>query len=165
MGIPNDPERWMRQALREAEAAADEREVPVGCVIVSEDRIIGRGHNRIEALQDPTAHAEILALTAAAATAGSWRLPDAHAFVSLEPCLMCVGALLLARIETVWFGPREPKFGACGSLTDAPALPGLNHRMRVEGGVLESESAALLRAFFRERRREGRAGTGPGPAD
>ena len=155
----------MRLALREAEAAAAEREVPVGCVIVSQGRVIGRGHNRVEGLQDPTAHAEILALTAAAATAGTWRLPEARAYVTLEPCLMCVGALLLARVEEVWFGPSDPKFGACGSLVDAPALPGLNHRIRVEGGVLEAESAALLRDFFRARRKAGHLPEFPGPGD
>lgn len=153
----------MHRALREAEAAAVEGEVPVGCVIVSEGRVIGRGHNRVEALQDPTAHAEMLALTAAAGTAGSWRLPEAHVFVTLEPCLMCVGALLLARVEAVWFGPREPKFGACGSLVDAPTLPGLNHRIRIEGGILEEESAGLLRRFFRERRKAGLLSEDPPP--
>jgi len=142
----------MRQALREAEEAAAEGEVPVGCVIVHEGRIVGRGHNRVEALQDPTAHAEMLAVTAAAATLGSWRLEGTQVFVTVEPCLMCAGALQLARVEAVWFGPREPKFGACGSLVDVPALEGWNHHMRVIGGILEKEAAALLREFFRQRR-------------
>jgi tRNA(adenine34) deaminase len=144
----------MRMALREAEQAAEEDEVPVGCVIVHEGRVIGRGHNRVESLQDPTAHAEILALTAGSTTLGSWRLTGAHVYVTIEPCLMCVGALMLARVEAICFGPREPKFGACGSIVDAPALPGWNHRLRVVGGILEQESAALLRAFFRKRRLE-----------
>ncbi len=152
MDFAHEAEHWMRLALQEAEAAANEDEVPVGCVVVHEGRLIGRGHNRVESLQDPTAHAEILALTAAAATLGSWRLPGACAYVTVEPCLMCAGALILARIETIWFGPREPKFGACGSLLDAPALEGLNHRLRAVGGILEDESAALLRDFFRRRR-------------
>ncbi len=147
-----DPERWMRQALREAEEAAAEDEVPVGCVVVLEGRIIGRGHNRVEGLKDPTAHAEILALTAAAGTMGSWRLPGAEVYVTAEPCVMCVGALHLARVDSVTFGPREPKFGACGSVVDIPVLPGLNHHLRVVGGILEEEVAALMRAFFRSRR-------------
>src|SRR5512134_2785662 len=114
LDFASEAERWMRMALREAELAAEEDEVPVGCVIVQEGRVIGRGHNRVESLQDPTAHAEILALTAGSATAGSWRLIGAHAYVTIEPCLMCVGALMLARVEAICFGPREPKFGACG---------------------------------------------------
>jgi tRNA(adenine34) deaminase len=156
------PEQWMRRALLEARLAAEEGEVPVGCVIVHEGRIIGRGHNRVEALQDPTAHAEILALTAAASTLGSWRLPGAEAYVTVEPCLMCAGALLLARVDRVWFGSSEPKFGACGSLVDAPNLSGLNHRMQAIPGVLEVESADLMREFFRRRRAEK---NGAGPAD
>lgn len=158
MNFASETERWMRQALVEAEAAAGEDEVPVGCVVVHEGRLVGRGHNRVESLQDPTAHAEILALTAAAATLGSWRLPGAQAYVTVEPCVMCIGALHLARIETVFFGPREPKFGACGSVVDIPQLGGLNHRVRVVGGILEDECGALLRDFFRKRRRSGHAG-------
>ncbi len=152
----------MLQALDEARSAASEGEVPVGCVIVCEGRIVGRGHNRVEALQDPTAHAEILALTAAATTMESWRLPGASVFVTAEPCLMCVGALLLARVEAVSYGTREPKFGACGSVIDATALPGWNHRLRVVGGILEEESAALMKEFFRVRRRDGRVVEGGG---
>ncbi len=163
MDFASETDRWMRLALREAEEAASEGEVPVGCVIVHEGRVIGRGHNRVESLQDPTAHAEILALTAASATLGSWRLPGAHAYVTVEPCVMCIGAIHLARIETVYFGPREPKFGACGSVVDIPELGGLNHRVRVAGGILESESAGLLKEFFRKRRREGRAIEPDGP--
>lgn len=159
-----ETERWMRLAISEAEAAAAEDEVPVGCVVVHDGRVVGRGHNRVESLQDPTAHAEILALTAAASTLGSWRLPGVHVFVTVEPCLMCAGALILARIDTVWFGPREPKFGACGSRIDAPAIEGLNHRIRCVGGILENECAALLRDFFRKRRSEGDGEPGAGPA-
>jgi tRNA(adenine34) deaminase len=148
------PEQWMRRALLEARLAAEEGEVPVGCVVVHEGRIIGRGHNRVEALQDPTAHAEVLALTAAASTLGSWRLPGAEVFVTVEPCLMCAGALLLARVDRIWFGAPEPKFGACGSLLDAPQLPGLNHRLQVIPGILEGESTAIMKEFFRKRRAE-----------
>jgi tRNA(adenine34) deaminase len=150
----NDPERWMRQALREAEQAAEEDEVPIGCVIVHEGVIVGRGHNRVESLQDPTAHAEMIALTAATSTLQSWRLTGAHLYVTVEPCLMCVGAMLLARIDTVWYGPSEPKFGACGSLVHAPTLPGLNHRMRVVQGILAHEAAAMMQDFFRNRRKD-----------
>jgi tRNA(adenine34) deaminase len=139
----SDIERWMRQALREAELAAEEGEVPV----------------RVEALQDPTAHAEMLALTAATSTVGSWRLEGAQVYVTVEPCMMCVGALLLARVEAIFFGPHEPKFGACGSIIDAPAIPGWNHKLRVVSGILAEESASLLRAFFREKREEARGGT------
>jgi tRNA(adenine34) deaminase len=148
----SEAERWMRMALREAQEAGEAGEVPIGCVIVLEGRVIGRGRNRVEGLQDPTAHAEMLALTAAATTMESWRLPGAQAYVTLEPCLMCTGALLLARVESIWFGAREPKFGACGSILHAPTLPGLNHSLRTIGGILESESANLLQAFFRSRR-------------
>ncbi len=154
MELATVPEQWMRRALLEARLAAEEGEVPVGCVVVHEGRIIGRGHNRVEALQDPTAHAEILALTAAASTLGSWRLPGAEVYVTVEPCLMCAGALLLARIDRVWFGSSEPKFGACGSLVDAPNLSGLNHRMQAIPGILEVESADLMREFFRRMRTE-----------
>jgi tRNA(adenine34) deaminase len=160
MDFSTDPERWMRHALLEAEQAAREGEVPVGCVVVFEGRIIGRGHNRVETLQDATAHAEILALTAASATMGSWRLPGAEAYVTVEPCLMCVGALVLARIERVWFGSSEPKFGACGSLIDAPRIQGLNHRMQTVGGILEPESADLLRSFFKEKRKNTQTAAG-----
>jgi tRNA(adenine34) deaminase len=156
-GAAANAERWMLHALREAEAAAAEDEVPVGCIAVFEGRIIGRGHNRVEALQDPTAHAEILALTAAASSLESWRLPGVHVYVTVEPCIMCAGALILARIDTVWFGAREPKFGGCGSRVDLPAVDGLNHRLRVVGGILEPEISDLMRGFFRAKRRNGRA--------
>lgn len=140
---------WMRQALEEARRAADEGEVPVGCVIVLGDRIVGRGRNRVEGLQDPTAHAEILALSAAAGTLGTWRLDEATAFVTLEPCMMCLGAFHQARVARVVFGAAEPKFGACGSRLDLTGSLGLNHAVRIERGVRAEESADLLRRFFR----------------
>jgi tRNA(adenine34) deaminase len=140
---------WMRQALEEARRAADEGEVPVGCVIVLGDRIVGRGRNRVEGLQDPTAHAEILALSAAAGTLGTWRLDEATAFVTLEPCMMCLGAFHQARVARVVFGAAEPKFGACGSRLDLTGSLGLNHAVRIERGVVAEESADLLRRFFR----------------
>lgn len=142
----------MRAALAEAEAAAAEGEVPVGCVVVQGGRILGRGRNARERLRDPTAHAEIIALSAAAATLGDWRLAGCTLVVTLEPCPMCMGACLNARIERVVFGAREPKAGACGSVVDLSAPPGYNHRLTVRGGVLAEASAALLTAFFRARR-------------
>jgi len=146
-------ERWMRLALDEARAAADEGEVPVGCVIAAAGRLLGRGHNRVEALQDPTAHAEILALSAAAGTLGSWRLSGACIYVTAEPCAMCMGALLQARVERLVYAAPEPKFGACGSRLDLTHVEGLNHTVRVERGLMAEESAALMRSFFRTVRR------------
>lgn len=143
---------WMRQALEEARRAADEGEVPVGCVIVIGDRIVGRGRNRVESLQDPTAHAEILALSAAAGTLGTWRIEQAIAYVTLEPCMMCLGAFHQARIQRVVFGAAEPKFGACGSRLDLTGRLGLNHALQIDRGVLATESAELLRQFFRSLR-------------
>ena len=144
-----DDGRWMRLALEEARLAAGESEVPVGCVIVGDGRILGRGRNRVEALQDPTAHAEILAISAAANTRGSWRLTGATAYVTLEPCAMCTGAFHQARVERIVYGAAEPKFGACGSRLDLTAVEGLNHTLRVDAGVLADEAGALMREFFR----------------
>ncbi len=140
--------QWMRLALDEARRAFEEGEIPVGCVIVSAERIVGRGYNRVEALQDPTAHAEILAISAAAASLGSWRLTDAAAFVTLEPCMMCIGAFHQARVARIVYGAAEPKFGACGSRLDLTGPLGLNHALRIEGGVLAEEASGLLRQFF-----------------
>lgn len=145
---------WMQLALAEARASAEALEIPVGCVIVSGGRVIGRGHNRVRAMQDPTAHAEVIALSAAAATLGDWRLNDATAYVTTEPCVMCMGAFYLARVARIVYGAQEPKFGACGSRVDLTRIPGFNHTLRVEGGVLAEESASLLREFFRALRRD-----------
>ncbi len=153
-------ERWMRVALAEAKAAAEEGEVPVGCVVVRESMIIGRGHNRTEGLKDPTAHAEILALGAAASCLGNWRLSDATVYVTVEPCLMCTGALVLARPERVVFGARDPKFGCLGSCYDIAKDNRFNHQFRVTEGVLADEAAGLLREFFRTRRSGERVGAG-----
>lgn len=142
----------MEAALAEARAAASEGEVPVGAVVVYEARIIGRGHNRVEIAQDPTAHAEILAVGAAAQTLKSWRLDGCALYVTLEPCHMCAGALVLARIERLVYGARDPKAGACGSLAMVPQDLRLNHRAEVIPGVLAAESGALLEAFFSRRR-------------
>ncbi len=144
--------RWMEMALSQAQQALLEEEVPVGCVIVLGGRIVGRGHNSVERLGDPTAHAEMLALSAAADTLKSWRLLDCSLYVSLEPCTMCIGAMHLARIKRLVFGAPDPKFGACGSILDVPAEPRWNHSLEVRGGVLDEEAAALMRGFFRRLR-------------
>ncbi|HKO21294.1 MAG TPA: tRNA adenosine(34) deaminase TadA [Candidatus Eisenbacteria bacterium] len=149
---PSD-ERFMQAALAEAEAAESEGEVPVGAVVVLEGRIIGRGHNRVEAAQDPTAHAEIIAIGAAAQTLNTWRLDDATLYVTLEPCHMCAGAIVLARIARLVYGARDPKAGACGSLAMVPQDLRLNHRAEVVPGVLAADASALLEQFFRARRR------------
>ncbi|HAT09116.1 MAG TPA: tRNA-specific adenosine deaminase [Planctomycetes bacterium] len=142
----------MHSALAEAEAAAQEGEVPVGAVIVHQGRIIGRGRNARERLGDPTAHAEMVAITAAASAIGDWRLEDCTLYVTLEPCPMCMGACLNARVPRVVYGAREPKAGACGSILDLRAPPGFNHRVAVAGGVLAEPCAEILVRFFRARR-------------
>ena len=145
-------ERWMRVALDEARAAARHVDVPIGAVVVHSGRIIGAGHNERERREDPTAHAEVIALRAAAATLGSWRVLDATLYVTLEPCAMCAGAIVLARVPRVVWGAADPKAGAAGSVLDVLAEPALNHRPATLGGVLEEECAALLRGFFEGRR-------------
>jgi tRNA(adenine34) deaminase len=153
-------ERWMRAALAEAEAAAAEGEVPVGCVVVHGSRIIGRGHNRSEALKDPTAHAEIIAIGAAATALENWRLTGATVYVTIEPCLMCAGALTLARPDLVVYGARDPKFGCLGSRYDIARDNRFNHELKVVEGVLATEASGLLKEFFRVRR-SGKQGTVP----
>lgn len=142
----------MQAALDEARKALSHHDVPVGAVIVRDSHIIGRGCNQRELLQDPTAHAEMIALTAAATTVGRWRLDACTMYVTLEPCAMCAGALILARLARLVYGAADEKAGACGSLFDLHADPRLNHRVPTTTGVLADESAALLRAFFRSRR-------------
>ena len=146
--------QWMRLALEQAQLAADKEEVPIGCILVGEGRLLGRGHNRVEALQDPTAHAEILAISAAAGTLGSWRLIGVTAYVTVEPCMMCMGAFYQARLDRVVFGASEPKFGACGSRLDLTRIEGLNHTVCVEGGLLADEAAGLMKHFFQSLRNE-----------
>jgi tRNA(adenine34) deaminase len=158
-----DHERWMRQALDEAFAAEEEGEVPVGAVVVYENRIIGRGHNRTVATSDPSAHAEILALGAAGAAVGDWRLTGVDIYVTLEPCAMCAGAIQLGRLRRVVFGPRDPKFGGCGSVLDVLRESRLNHQVEVLEGVLADESRSLLQGFFRRLRTEDRVTAMPDP--
>ena len=151
-----DHEWYMRAALREAEAAAAEGEAPVGAVIVHEGQIIGRAHNLRETLQDPTAHAEMIALTQAAGALSSWRLTGCTMYVTLEPCPMCAGALVLARITRVIYGAKDPKAGACETLYQITEDPRLNHQVAVAGGVLAEECAFVLSEFFSKKRKEGR---------
>jgi tRNA(Arg) A34 adenosine deaminase TadA len=142
----------MTEALREAALAIPEDEVPVGCLVVHEGHVIGRAHNQRERLNDPTAHAEMIALTAAAEVLGRWRLSGCTVYVTLEPCAMCAGAMVLARVDRLVFGPRDPKTGACGSLYNIVRDGRLNHRIEVTEGVLAEKSATLLREFFQKMR-------------
>ncbi|HEV2769877.1 MAG TPA: tRNA adenosine(34) deaminase TadA [Solirubrobacteraceae bacterium] len=150
--MTGDDEHFMGLAMREAEAALAHDDVPIGAVVVRAGEVVGAGHNERELLSDPTAHAEILALRAAAGRLGSWRVLDSVLYVTLEPCAMCAGAIVLARVPRVVFGTVDPKAGAVGSVLDILAEPRLNHRPAVTGGVLAAECAALLRDFFALRR-------------
>jgi tRNA(adenine34) deaminase len=145
-------EEYMREALALAAQAAAAGEVPVGAVVVKDGRVIGRGSNRPISSADPTAHAEIVALREAAAAEGNYRLPGCELYVTLEPCAMCVGAMVHARIARVVYGTHDPKTGACGSIVDLPAIAHWNHHGTFEGGVLAEECAVLLKRFFAERR-------------
>ena len=152
-GIAMEPDaHFMRLALNEATDALDEGDVPVGAVVVRGERVIGRGHNQRERLNDPTAHAEMIALTAGAASVGSWRLEGCTLYVTLEPCVMCAGALVLARLQRVVFGAIDPKAGACGSLYTIPSDVRLNHQVDIASGVLSAECGRLLTDFFARRR-------------
>ena len=148
----------MHLALAEARAAAQEGEVPVGAVAVFEGRVVGRAHNQRELLRDPTAHAEMLALTQAAAALGRWRLAGVTLYVTLEPCVMCAGAMVLARIDRLVYGADDPKAGAIRSLYRVVEDPRLNHRVEVRSGVLADECGGLLSEFFRQRRSRRDAG-------
>ena len=147
-------EGWMRWALKEAEKALVKDEVPVGAVVVHEGRIIGRGHNQIESLQDPTAHAEMIAISAAANALQSRRLENCSLYVTLEPCAMCAGAVVLARIDELIFGAHDPKAGACGSLRNIVEDRRLNHRVKIHSGILENESSDVLKMFFEKLRKK-----------
>ncbi len=149
--FPRD-EYFMRLALREAERALEHDDVPIGAVIVKDGEVIGVAHNERELRGDPTAHAEVIALREAATALGSWRVLDAVLYVTLEPCAMCAGAIVLARLPRVVFGAGDPKAGAAGSVLNVLDVPQLNHRPECRGGLLAQESADLLRAFFAERR-------------
>ena len=149
--FPRD-EYFMRLALREAERALAHDDIPVGAVVVKDGEVIGTGHNQRELRADPTAHAEMIALREAARGLGSWRVLDTVLYVTLEPCAMCAGAIVLARVPRVVFGTTDPKAGASGSVLNVLAEPRLNHRPQVESGLLAEDCADLLRAFFASRR-------------
>ena len=142
----------MRLALREAERATEHDDVPIGAVVVRDGEVVGAAGNERELRSDPTAHAEVLAVREAAQALGSWRIPDSVLYVTLEPCPMCAGAIILARIPRVVYGATDPKAGAAGSVLDVLGEPRLNHRPEVAGGLLAEESAVLLASFFETRR-------------
>lgn len=142
----------MRLALREAERALEHDDVPIGAVVVSDGEVVAAAHNERELRADPTAHAELIALREAARALGSWRVLDSVLYVTLEPCAMCAGAIVLARVPRVVYGTADPKAGAAGSVMDVLNVPQLNHRPVVEAGLLAEDCAEILRAFFAERR-------------
>jgi tRNA(adenine34) deaminase len=145
-------EHFMRLALREAERATEHGDVPIGAVIVRDGEVIAASGNERELRGDPTAHAELIALREASTKLGGWRIPDSVLYVTLEPCVMCAGAIVLARVPRVVFAAEDPKAGAAGSVLDVLGEPRLNHRPQVESGLAAEESAALLESFFRSRR-------------
>ncbi len=150
---PEDDMRFMRLALEEAQLAADEGEVPIGAVVVCEGEVVARAHNRRETDHDPSAHAEFAAMVAASQALERWRLTGCTVYVTLEPCLMCAGLMVNARVDACVYGAPDPKGGACGTLYDVSHDPRLNHEFEVRSGVLADEAAAQLRAFFRARRK------------
>ena len=153
-GSAADDERYMRMALDEARLAAEEGEVPIGAVVVCDGRVVSRAHNRRETDADPSAHAEFSAMVAAARELGRWRLTGCTVYVTLEPCLMCAGLMVNARVDRCVYGASDPKGGALGTLFDVSCDPRLNHAFAVSAGVLGDEAADLLREFFRARRRK-----------
>jgi tRNA(adenine34) deaminase len=149
--FPRD-DYFMRLAVREAERALEHEDVPIGAVVVRGGEVLAAGHNERELRQDPTAHAEMIALREAARLSGTWRVLDAVIYVTLEPCAMCAGAIVLARVPRVVYGASDPKAGACGSVLDVLGEPRLNHRPEVAGGLLAQECGGLLSEFFASRR-------------
>jgi tRNA(adenine34) deaminase len=144
--------KFMQEAFKEAQRAAKEDEVPIGAVIVYKDKIIGRAHNQVERLKDPTAHAEMIAITSAANSLNTKWLNGASLYVTIEPCSMCAGALVLARIKNLIYGADDPKAGGCGSVTDIINNKILNHRIKIKKGILEKECSSLLKEFFKKKR-------------
>lgn len=142
----------MSAALQEAGKALEQDEVPIGAVVVFENKIIGRGFNQVERLKDATAHAEMIAITAAENHIGDWRLSDCDIYVTVEPCLMCAGAILSSRIKRIFFGVFDPKFGACGSVYNVAQEGKINHKAEVYSGLLDRESSSLLQDFFKKKR-------------
>lgn len=151
--LPMTDDVFMREALRQAKIASELDEVPVGAVVVRQDKIIARAHNQVETLKDPTAHAEMIALTQATNSLSSKWLDECVMYVTIEPCSMCAGALVLARIRRLCYGARDPKTGACGSVLNIVQHGKLNHRVEVSGGILAPECGCLLSEFFQKKRR------------
>jgi len=147
-------ERFMRIAIEQAKIAEDNGDVPIGAVIVHKGQIIAKAYNQREQLQDPTAHAEIIALTQAAAALGNWHLHDCTMYVTLEPCCMCAGSLVLSRMDRLVYGCHDPKAGACGSLYNIVQDDRLNHRLKITSGVLNAECSMLLQEFFQKKRKQ-----------
>ena len=148
-----DHEKWMKLAFREGEKAFEQNEVPIGAVVVRDGQIIGRGYNQCESLNDPTAHAEIIAITSASNYLQSWRLEKCIMYVTMEPCAMCAGAIINSRIERVYFGVYDEGSGCCGSLYQICQDPRMNHQTSVRGGILEKNSKTLLKDFFKIKRK------------
>jgi tRNA(adenine34) deaminase len=155
MSFSQDDEKWMRVALQEAEKARIHEDIPIGAVAVLNGEIIGRGHNHREADNDPTAHAEMIAIRQAAQLIGFWRLEDVTLYCTLEPCVMCAGAMVLARLPRLIYATPDPKAGAGGSIMDITRHPRLNHQVQVEHGLLADEAAEQIRSFFRMLRARG----------
>lgn len=149
-----DDERFMRMALREAEKAFDEREIPIGCVIVKDGVVVGKGHNQIEMLKDATAHAEILSIGTASSSLDNWRLDGCTLYVTIEPCPMCAGAILNSRISRIVYGSPDSRFGGCGTTIDVITNNALKRTVPVTGGVLADECLGILKAFFQRMRLE-----------
>lgn len=147
-------DKFMKEALIEARKAYMLGEVPIGAVIVKDGQVIARGHNLTETSKDPTAHAEMIAIRAAAKALNGWRLPGCSLYVTVEPCSMCAGAMVWARIENLYIGAMDPKAGACGSVFNIAEEDRLNHRIHVERGILEDECSSIMKEFFRELRRK-----------
>ena len=152
--MKQDHAHWMKQALVQAERAFKAKEIPVGAIIIKDDKVIGRGYNQREQLNDPTAHAEIIAITAAANTLEEWRLNDCTLYVTKEPCSMCAGAIINARLKMIVFGCYDEEEGCCGSLYQLCGDPRFKTKVSVMGGVMESQSLSLLKDFFKTRRKK-----------
>lgn len=146
-------EKWMKFAFAQAEKAFDKNEVPIGSIIVSNEGIIGRGYNQCESLNDPTAHAEIIAITSASNTLKNWRLSDCTLYVTKEPCAMCSGALINARVSMVVFGAYDDKEGCCGSLYQLCQEPRFNHQLSIKGGIMEEPCKGIIKEFFNKKRK------------
>jgi tRNA(adenine34) deaminase len=151
-----DDAEWMREALKEARNAFEAGEVPVGAVVVSEGRLVGRGHNRVESLKDATAHAEIIAIGAASEALGDWRLDGATLYVTVEPCMMCLGAIFLSRVSRLVFGTVDKRAGACGGAVRLAGSKYMDRGLTVEGGLLDGECQGLLLEFFSKLRKSGK---------